>query len=156
MCANLLCAGKIGLGWAHDAISFACHIFMHSPCIRTLFSINLLYLKCVGTFLIVSLSLPLFSVYINHVYAPKRKSTSSQNPLHSGASSSFDPTPSFIRFHDEDARKDFSENFSQWGVHLERWVILANFADTDLPDVIHSRDWESLCEVPITCPSMLI
>ena len=31
-----------------------------------------------------------------------------------------------------------------------------NFADTDLPTVIHSRGWESLCDVPVTCPSMLI
>ena len=45
--------------------------------------------------------------------APKRKSTPSQNSLHSGASSSSDPTLSHIRFCDEDARKDFSENFSQ-------------------------------------------
>ena len=33
---------------------------------------------------------------------------------------------------------------------------MADFADTDLPDVIHSRGWESLCDVPVTCPSMLI
>ena len=31
-----------------------------------------------------------------------------------------------------------------------------DFADTDLPTVIHSRGWESLCDVPVTCPSMLI
>ena len=67
-----------------------------------------------------------------------------------------DPTPSSIRFHDEDAGKDFSENFSRRGVHLERRVILADFADTNLPDVIHSRGWESLCDVLVTCPSMLI
>ena len=45
--------------------------------------------------------------------APKRKSTPSQNPLRSKASSSFDPTPSHIRFRDENAQKDFSENFSR-------------------------------------------
>ena len=33
---------------------------------------------------------------------------------------------------------------------------MADFADTDLPTVIHSRGWESLCDVPVTCPSMLI
>ena len=33
---------------------------------------------------------------------------------------------------------------------------MADFADTDLLDVIHSRGWESLCDVPVTCPSMLI
>ena len=31
-----------------------------------------------------------------------------------------------------------------------------DFADTDLPDVIHSRGWESLCDVLVTCPSVLI
>ena len=35
------------------------------PCIRSFFSIYLLYLKCVGTFLIVSLSLPLSSVCVS-------------------------------------------------------------------------------------------
>ena len=33
---------------------------------------------------------------------------------------------------------------------------MANFADTDLPTVIHSRGWESLCDVSVTCPSVLI
>ena len=72
------------------------------------------------------------------------------------STSSSDPTPSSIRFHDEDARKDFSENFSRRGVHLERRVSFADFADTDLPHVNHSRGWELLCDVPITCPSVLI
>ena len=70
--------------------------------------------------------------------APKRKSTPSQNPLSSGASTSSDPTPSHIRFRDEDAQKAFLKNFSQRDIHFERHVILANFTDTDLPDVIHS------------------
>ena len=70
---------------------------------------------------------------------PKHKSTLSQNPLRSGASTSSDPTPSHIRFRDEDARKAFLENFSRRGIHSERQVILTDFADTDLPDVIHSR-----------------
>ena len=88
--------------------------------------------------------------------APKHKSFPSRNPLRSEASSSFDPTPSHIRFHDEDAWKDLSENFARRGVHSEHRVILANVADTDLPDVIHSRGWESLCDIPVTCPFMLI
>ena len=146
----------LGLGWAHDAIFFACHMFMHSPCIRTLFSIYLLYLNCFGTFLIVSLSLPLFLFTLVVSMAPKHKSNPSQNPFRPGASSSFDPTLSHIRFCDKDARKDFSENFSWRGVHSERWVILANFADTNLPTVIHNRGLEPLCDVLVTCPSMLI
>ena len=109
-----------------------------------------------GDFLIVSffpLSI-LFTLVVS--MAPKRKSTLSQNPLCSGASSSSDPTPSHIQFRDEDARKDFLENFSRRGVHSKRRVILADFADTDLPDVIHSWGWESLCDVLVTCSSVLI
>ena len=33
---------------------------------------------------------------------------------------------------------------------------MSNFSDTDLPTVIHSREWESLCDIPITYPSVLI
>ena len=33
---------------------------------------------------------------------------------------------------------------------------MTDFVDTDLPSVIHSRGWESLCDVPITCPLVLI
>ena len=153
---NCLCASRIGLGWAHDAISFVYHMLMHSPHICSLFSIYLLYLNCFGTFLIVSLSLPLFLFTLVMFMAPKCKSTPSQNPISSGTSSSSDPTPSHLRFWDEDARKDFSDNFFQWGVHSECRVILADFADTDLPTIIHSQGYESLCDVSVTCLSMLI
>ena len=88
--------------------------------------------------------------------APKRKSTPAQNPLHSGASSSSNPSPSTIRFRDDDAFKAFSENFSRRGIHSECQVVLSEFGDTDLPSVIHSRGWESLCDVPVTCPLVLI
>ena len=81
--------------------------------------------------------------------ASKRKSIPSQNPFRYGASSFSNLTPSSIRFRDEDAQKDFLEYFSQWGVHLECQIILADFVDTDLPDVIHSQGWESLCDVLI-------
>ena len=61
-------------------------MFMHSPCICTLFSIYLLYLICFGTFLIVSFfSLSLLFILIVSM-APKRKSALSWNPLHSGSS----------------------------------------------------------------------
>ena len=88
--------------------------------------------------------------------APKRKSTPARNPFRSGASSSSDPSPSTIQFCDDDAFKAFLENFSRQGIHSERQVILSNFANTDLPFVIHSMGWESLCDVPVTCPLMLI
>ena len=88
--------------------------------------------------------------------APKCKSTPAQNPFHSSASLSSDQTLTHIRFHDDNAFKAISENFSRRDIHSERQVILTDFADTDLPSVIHSRGWESLCDVPVTCPLMLI
>ena len=88
--------------------------------------------------------------------APKRKSTPARNPLCSSASSSSDPSPSNVRFRDDDAFKAFSENFSRRGIHLEHQVVLSNFADTNLPSIIHSRGWESLCDILVTYPLMLI
>ena len=102
------------------------------------------------------LSLPLLLFTLVVSMAPKRKSTPAQNPLHSGASLFSDPSPSHIRFRDDDAFKAFSENFSRRGIHSEHQVILSDFANTDLPSVIHSRGWESLCDVPVTCPLVLI
>ena len=52
--------------------------------------------------------------------APKHKSTPAQNPIRSGASSSIDPSPSIVRFRDDDAFKAFLKNFSRRGIHLER------------------------------------
>ena len=103
-----------------------------------------------------SLFLPLILFTLVVSMSPKRKSTLARNPLRSGASSSFDPSPSNVRFRDDDAFKVFSENFSRLGIHSECQVILSDFADTDLPSVIHNRVWESLCDVPVTCPLMLI
>ena len=87
--------------------------------------------------------------------APKRKSTPSQNPLRSRTSSS-NPTPTYVWFRDGKAHQDFLENFSKCGVHPERHVVLSDFADTTLPDVIHSRGWESFYEIPLSCPIMII
>ena len=154
-------ASRFGLSWAHDAFYFARHMLMHFHAYVPYIQYICVYLNCLGLFW-VFLSSPLLSlVYINASMASKRKYAPSQNPLRSRASSSpSNPTPSHIRFRDEDAWKDFSENFSenfsQQGVHSERRVILADFAGTNLPNVIHSRGWESLCDVPVTCPSMLI
>ena len=113
---------------------------MHFPCIRTFFSIYLILLMLLGTFLIVLLC----------------KSTLARNLLHSGASSSSDPSLSNVRFRDDDAFKAFSENFSRRGIHSERQVVLSDFANTDLSSVFHSKVWESLCDVPVTCPLVLI
>ena len=126
-------------------------MFMHFPCIRTFFSIYLILLMLLRTFLIVFLSLPLSMFTLVVSMAPERKSTPARNPLRSGASSSSDPW-----FRDDDAFKAFSENFSRRDIHSVRQVILLDFVDTDLPSVIHSRGWESLCDVPVTCPLVLI
>ena len=103
-----------------------------------------------------SLILPLILFTLVVFMAPKRKFTPAWNLLRSGASSSSDPSPSNVWSHDDDAFKAFSENFSRRGIHLERQVFLLNFADTDLPFVIHSRGSESLCDIPVTCPLVLI
>ena len=85
------------------------------------------------------LSLPLFLFMIVVSMEPKCKSTPARNLLRFNASSY-----SHIWFRDDDAFKAFLENFSRRGIHLERQVILSDFADIDLPSVIHSRGWESL------------
>ena len=115
-----------------------------------------IYLNCLGLFWVFFFLPPLSLVYVNASMAPKRKFAPSRNPLRFRVSSSSNPTPSSIQFRDKDARKDFSENFSWRGVHSKHQVILSNFSDTDLPTVIHSRGWKSLCDVPVTCPSVLI
>ena len=102
------------------------------------------------------LSLLLFLFTLVMSMAPKHKSISAQNPLHFGASSSSDSALLSLRFCDDDAHKAFSKNFSRRGVHSECQVILADFADIDLPTVIHSREWEALCDIPVTCPPVLI
>ena len=88
-------------------------MFMHFPCIRTLYSIYFDIFELLGTFLIVSLSPSLFLFTLVVSMVPKCKSTSSQNPLRSGASISSNPNHSHIWFRDEDTQKAFSENFSR-------------------------------------------
>ena len=39
---------------------------------------------------------------------------------------------------------------------FRRQVVLSDFTNTDLPSIIHSRGWESLCDVLVTCPLVLI
>ena len=135
---------------------FTCHMFKHFLCIRTLFS-YIWYIWTAWDFSDCSfLLLPLNLFTLVMSMAPKRKSTPARNPLRSDASSSTDHSPSTVWFHDNDAFKAFSENFSRRGIHSEHQVILSNFADINLPSVIHSRGWESLCDVPITCPLVLI
>ena len=100
---NCLCAIRIGLGWANYVFKLACHMFMHTY----LYFVTFLYTVVLVLFLL-SHSLFLALVYS---MAPKRKSTPSQNPLRSGASSSSDPTPFHVWFRDDKAQKDFLQNF---------------------------------------------
>ena len=153
----LQCYVLVGLDWAEPMMSLLLHIkcsciFMHT---YLQFFYILMYWLCWCFSTCLSFSLSFFLV--SCVMAPKQKFVPSQNPLCSGTStSSSDPTPFSVRFRDEKARKDFSENFSKWGVHSECQVILSDFSNSDLPTVIYNRGWESLCDIPVTCPSVLI
>ena len=103
---------------------------------------------------------PSFSLsFVSCSMAPKRKSTLARNSLRSGAasfSSPFDSTPSHVQFCDDKTYKDFSKKFSQRGIHSECQVILLDFFNTDLPTIIYSRGWESLCGIPVTCLFVII
>ena len=88
----------------------------------SLFNILVIF-ESLGTFLIVFFSLPLFLFTLVVSMKPKRKSTSTRNPLHFSASSSSDFALLSLRFHGEDAHKAFSENFSRRGVHSERLFV---------------------------------
>ena len=121
----------------------------------SLFNILVIF-ELLGTSLMSFLSLPLFLFMLVVSMTSKRKSTPARNPLHSDASSSSDSAPLFLQFRDDDTHKAFSEKISRRGVHSKHQVILVDFVDTDLPTVIHIREWESLCDVLVTCPLVLI
>ena len=111
------------------------HIHVFPMYMYSLFNILVIF-EFLGTFLIVFHSLPLFLFTLVVSMAPKRKSTSTWNPLHSGASSSSDSAPLSLRFRNDNAHKAFLENFSRRGVHSERQVILVDFVDIDLPIIV--------------------
>ena len=161
-CMNMWQAKQIAL-WAEPMMQFPFHATC--SCISHAYVLSFQYTWYIwydlGLFWLSFLSFPLFLFTLVVFMAPKRKFTPAQNPLRSDASSYSDPSPSHIRFRDDDAFKAFSENFSRWDIHSKRQVILSDFADTDfadtdLPSVIHSKGWESLCDIPVTCPLMLI
>ena len=115
-------------------MSHAHAFFMHT---YLLFSI-LLILICAWYFSVcLSPSLSFFRLVCS-MASKKSKSTPSWNSLSSWASTS-DSTPSLVRFRDEKAHTDFSENFSWCGIHLECRVVLSDFFDTDLPTIIYNR-----------------
>ena len=158
MCVYLvanLCAGRIGLGWAHDAITFACHMFMHSHAYVLYIQYIVILFYCLGLFQL-SLSPSFSSVCVSLLLWPPNANLLRLGTLCFGASTYSNPTPFSIWFCDKKAKSDFFENFSRWGVHSECQVILLDFSDTYLPTVICSRGWDSLCDISVTCPSMLI
>ena len=113
MCAiyvELLCADKFGLGWAHDAFLFACHMFMHFHAYIPSILYILIYLLVLFW---LSRSLPLSLSCVSLLYG-------TQMQIHT-------------------VLEPFSKNFSRWGIHLECQVILSDFYNTDLPTVIYSR-----------------
>ena len=72
---NWLCTGRIWLGWTHDALSFACHMFMHFSCICSLLFNILVIFELFWSFFNCSffpLSI-LFTLVVS--MTPKRKST---------------------------------------------------------------------------------
>ena len=98
-------------------MSHVCAFPMHTYLIFNIFDIIVFawdFFDCSSLFL----PLILFTLVVS--MAPKRKSTPARNSLHSGASLSFDPSPSNVWFRDDDAFKAFSENFSRRGIHSER------------------------------------
>ena len=94
------------------------HAFpMHTYLIFNIFDIILVawdFSDCSSHFL----PLILFTLVV--FMTPNRKSTPARNTLRSGASSSSDPSPSNVRFRDDDAFKAFSENFSRRDIHSKR------------------------------------
>ena len=131
----------LGLDWVEPMMYLSLHvtcscIYMHTYLhFFTFLYTTVLILFKLSLSLSPSISLSCISCFM----APKRKSTPSQNPWRSSASSSFDPTPSHVRFQDEKAMSDFSKNFCRRGIHSKRHVVLSDFSDTDLPIVIHSK-----------------
>ena len=65
---NWLCVGRFGLGWAHNAISFVCHMFMHFPCIRSLLFNILVIFELFWSFSDCFFLPLLYSVYVSCVY----------------------------------------------------------------------------------------
>ena len=135
-------------------MSHAHAFFMHT---YHLFSILLILIYAWYSSVCFSLSLCFLRLVCS--MAPKCKSTSSRNPLRSGAASSSPSTnsnPSHVQFHDEKARTNFLENFSQHKIHSECQVILSDFSNTDFPTIIDSRGWESFYGITVICPIVII
>ena len=144
----LKCCVLVGLDWAESVMLLSLHVIcsciFHSY-VPLLIFFRYWYVFC--TFLHASLSLSLSLSLVSCSMAPKWKSASSRNPLRFGASSS-NFTPSHVRFR-------FGEIFStgHWFGTSSHSIRLFQYWPST---VIYSRGWESLCGIPVTCPSMII
>ena len=151
-----LCARRIGLGWARDVFTIAYHMLMHFHAYIPYILYILIYWLWLMLFC-VSLSLPLSllftlvaSWHLNINLLRPGTLFILGHPLllillpHMFSSVMIKPEKTFWR------------TFFRRGIHSKCQVILSNFSNTDLPTVIHSRGWESLCDVLVTCPSVLI
>ena len=99
----------LGLDWVLPMMLLNSHVTC--SCI---FHAYVLFLSTLNMcFLLFSLSLSLSLSRIDCFMAPKKhKSTPAQNPFHGfRSSSSLPPVSSHVQFHDENAKKDFFENF---------------------------------------------
>ena len=122
----------VGLDWDEPMMLFILHVTC--SCISHTYVLSFQYTYYIWTALgrfWLSLSLrlssfALISLCLWHLNASLLR----PRTLFVGASTSSDPTPSSIRFRDENAWKAFLENFSRRGIQSKRQVILADFADT--------------------------
>ena len=86
-------------------------MLMHISCIRTFSFLSLFYLV-----IMFFLASPSLSLSDRLRMAPSANLLQIGTLFHSGSSSSFDLPPLHVRFCDEKAHQDFSENFSKRGV----------------------------------------
>ena len=148
---KLVSAIRFGLGIIHDVFNF-CTLHGHASFMHTFF-LFLFYSELVLCFLLFcSVLFSLSLSQIEPLYVTQTEK------IHSG----LEPSSWFqvillwsfysISFRDKKAKTDFFENFQNCGVHRECRVILSDFSDTTLLDVIRTRGWEPLCEKPVHCP----
>ena len=127
---------------------------MHFYALHFMFSfLHVPYSLVFLCFFSLSLSLSPFSFLL---MAPKKSVTSKNLIRHHGSSSSSSSILDTVRFHDEKAKNNFFENFSNQAIHSEHQVILSDFPNTPLPNAFSPQGWASLCEIPKRCPGVFI
>ena len=147
----------VGLDWVKPMMQLLLHVTCSCIPMHTYFLFNTFWYYFAAWDFSDCLFLPLsFLFALVCFYGTQMQIYLISKPSSFWGSTSSNPTHFSILFHDEKAKSDFFENFSRWGIHSERQVILSDLSDTDLPTVVHSRGWESLCDIPVTCPFVLI